>query len=85
MVVRYSLTPGLASRIASTCFAASLVTLSRVPIGSSWSTSRVVLSANDSMKSVFSRVADAMVPAKISTAEIRMITGRRSAKPRMGR
>ena len=63
----------------------SLVALSRVPAGISWVICNELLLATEPRKSVFNRVAEAMVPAKTTTAATSTTSGRRSAKPSTGR
>ena len=71
---------GTAASTCSTFASAALVVASRVPTGSSWSICRAVLSLNEPRKSVFSKVAEAMVPTKINTARQHDDQGRRSAE-----
>ena len=84
-VVRYPETSGIPASTCSIFPAASLVALSRVPAGISWVICSEPLSATEPRKSVLSRLVEAIVPAKTSTAATRITAGRRSAKPSTGR
>ena len=83
--VRYVVISGLPASTCSIFVAASLVAASRVPAGSTWSIRSVLSSADSPMKSVFNKVAEASVPAKISTAASRVTIGCRRPKRSTGR